>query len=48
MEVMLNAVIGSTGKSLWAEPHGIAARAYGIATCLDIKTWARYTPVRFK
>lgn len=45
IHVLINAKIGD--QSIWAEPGGLAARAYGVAVCISLKDWARYTPVRF-
>lgn len=46
MEVLINATI--SGKEIWGPVGGLAAKAYGVAVCITLKDWARYTPVRFK
>lgn len=45
LEVLVNAKIGNS--SVWGEPTGLAARAYGIAVCIEPRNWVRFTPVRF-
>lgn len=45
MEVQLNATVN--GKALWANPKSTAAKAYGIAKCVNLNGFAYYTAVRF-
>ena len=45
VEVLINATIG--GKPLYGPVGGLAARAYGISVCIQIRDWAQYTPIRF-
>lgn len=45
LEVLINAKIGDS--SLWGPVGGLAARAYGIAVCIQPRDWARFTPIRF-